>query len=431
MTFDRNEAKTLLTQTPYVIFNCQLAQKIGINTSLVLARLCGGQVQYGEEFYLHQERIAKDMSLSVRTVRREIEKLRKMKLLKVIRRKTDNCNFYQINNKAILDITLEVEEQATDSDADSRGTMCPVKSVHNLKHNDALTGDSWGTSCPPKSQRVSHAGDKPSATHETTCPVHDDKLSATHETTCPVQGDRLASYSNIETSIDKEYKNKDRKKHEESNKDPAFAKSADADLCVAGLMGFFSMDGTGNYDGGYYAEFVHDSILLKIQEGFIGHSITNEVDASFEYERWFGIPPVNEPRLGKFYPKKDNVQNLKPLRSEPSISGTSKSIQSGIPVPALRSGGNSESEEKESSSNNHTKNSTPKMRPPDPWSHGTKKPIQSENPKSATRSDGDSEPTPTEMTTEREAMSAEQIEKRDVFRRWWDKMLDDDDDDEE
>jgi len=337
MTFDRNEAKTLLTQTPYGILNYQMVGRIGLQSSAVLLRLCGGQVQYGEEFYIHQERLAKDLKLAVRTVRREIEKLQKKKLLKVIRRKTDNCNWYRLNNKEILKLTLEVEDQESGSEADSHGTVSPVVA---------------------------------------------DRESGGYGTACPVVADTQSPYSNIETSTEKKYKNKEQKNYKENNKDTAVAKSALADLCVAVLGGFFSMDGTGNYGDSYHAEFVHEAILLYRQRCCIGHLSKEEVDASFECEEWFGIPPANEPRRGKFYTEKDNSPNPKPLRSEP-------------------------------------------------LSHGTSKPIQSEHPVPAKRSDGNSEPTPAETAAEREAKNAEQMAKIEAFRRWWDKVLDDDDDDDE
>jgi len=101
-----SQLATLLKSTPYGFFNYQLGRKVGLTTSLVLMRLCDGQAQYGEGFYLTQEQIASDTMLSARTVRREIKKLQKMELLEIIKRETENCNRYSLNSEAIRELTL-------------------------------------------------------------------------------------------------------------------------------------------------------------------------------------------------------------------------------------------------------------------------------------------------------------------------------------
>ena len=74
-----------------------------------------------------------------------------------------------------------------------------------------------------------------------------------------------------------------------------------------------------------HAEFLHEPILFLEQMAAIGHLSMEEVDAVFEYERLFGVPPVNEPRLGKFYSATDKkecgnqpiAKNATPKKSPP------------------------------------------------------------------------------------------------------------------
>ena len=162
-----------------------------------------------------------------------------------------------------------------------------------------------------------------------------------------------------------------------------FPKSAEADYRISAGFGVLGFDGTGKDGSIHYVEFVHDNIQPDIQGGIIGHLSREEVNASFEHEKLLDIPPIDEPRLIPFYPKEDHSTNLKPLRSEPWSSGTSKPIHSDIPVPAKRSHGNSESEKKEIGSNNHAENTTPKMPPPEPLFCGANEAVHSTHPKSA------------------------------------------------
>jgi DNA-binding Lrp family transcriptional regulator len=325
-------------------------------------------MQFGEEFFVQQKRLAKDTGLSIRTVRREIKELRKKKLLKVIRRNNDRFNWYRLNNEAIRALTFEVEVPEVDSNTDSCRTQSPPEGRRVPGVADRQSANK-GTPCPLGGQRVPYVADRESSEGDSVS-AQGDRQSARKGTACPLVADSVSLYSNIETNTDKKYKNKDKQKYKEINKDPAFAKSAKADLCIAGRLGFFSMDCSGSNESSYDAEFEHETILLKKQEGIIGHLTDEEIAGSFEYERLHGIPDPKEPRLGRFYPKQD-----KPTH----------------PVPAKRSGGNCESEKKETGSKNHTENATPKTPLPKSLDYKITETIYYGIPDSAVRSKRDSE----------------------------------------
>ena len=97
-------------------------------TSHVLLRLYSERQRDGKHFTIRRDALAQDLSLSVRTVQREIKKLQDLGLIQVVCYGTGTPNLYKFNQKAIQRLFKgEAEEPAID-DASHTNTVTSVTS---------------------------------------------------------------------------------------------------------------------------------------------------------------------------------------------------------------------------------------------------------------------------------------------------------------
>ena len=79
------------------IFDYRISRKLGNVTTLVLMRLQNAHAQAGSPFLLRREQIAYDLSLTTRTVSREIKRLQELGIVFVSKSDSGNSNCYELD----------------------------------------------------------------------------------------------------------------------------------------------------------------------------------------------------------------------------------------------------------------------------------------------------------------------------------------------
>ena len=90
----------LLAQNNYVIFNKEIANKIGIEAAILLGTLCSYQNSFkSQEFYKEETELAKDTALSIYSIRKAKKILEENGILKITKKglPARHC-FYIIKN---------------------------------------------------------------------------------------------------------------------------------------------------------------------------------------------------------------------------------------------------------------------------------------------------------------------------------------------
>ena len=100
----------LLAQNNYVIFNKEIANKIGIEAAILLGTLCSYQNSFKlQEFYKEETELAKDTALSIYSIRKAKKILEENGILKITKKGLPAKHYFYI-------ITSGIENLITSSD---------------------------------------------------------------------------------------------------------------------------------------------------------------------------------------------------------------------------------------------------------------------------------------------------------------------------
>ena len=100
----------LLAQNNYVIFNKEIANKIGIEAAILLGTLCSYQNSFKlQEFYKEETELAKDTALSIYSIRKAKKILEENGILKITKKGLPARHYFYI-------ITSGIENLITSSD---------------------------------------------------------------------------------------------------------------------------------------------------------------------------------------------------------------------------------------------------------------------------------------------------------------------------
>ena len=106
----------LLKTDGFIMYNKELARKIGLHESIVLGQLSSIANLFNfEEFFFQQEKIAYEVTLSVKQVRCALKKLESLGLLTITKKGLPRKNWYYLHADKLEDF-FDENECSSDSD---------------------------------------------------------------------------------------------------------------------------------------------------------------------------------------------------------------------------------------------------------------------------------------------------------------------------
>ena len=113
-----NELSTikLLAQSNYVIFNKEIANKIGIEAAILLGTLCSYQNSFkSQEFYKEETELAKDTALTIYSIRKAKKVLEENGILKITKKGLPARHYFYIITSGIENLIASDNEMITTS----------------------------------------------------------------------------------------------------------------------------------------------------------------------------------------------------------------------------------------------------------------------------------------------------------------------------
>lgn len=111
-----NELSTikLLAQSNYVIFNKEIANKIGIEAAILLGTLCSYQNSFkSQEFYKEETELAKDTALTIYSIRKAKKVLEENGILKITKKGLPARHYFYIITSGIENLIASGDEMIT------------------------------------------------------------------------------------------------------------------------------------------------------------------------------------------------------------------------------------------------------------------------------------------------------------------------------
>lgn len=106
----------LLAQNNYVIFNKEIANKIGIEAAILLGTLCSYQNSFKlQEFYKEETELAKDTALSIYSIRKAKKILEENGILKITKKGLPARHYFYIITSGIENLITSSNEIAINS----------------------------------------------------------------------------------------------------------------------------------------------------------------------------------------------------------------------------------------------------------------------------------------------------------------------------
>lgn len=103
----------LLAQNNYIMYNKELARKIGVESTILLGALCSYCKFYkNEEFYRNEEEIANDTTLSIYAIRKAKVKLQELGILEIAKKGLPARHFFKLNAEIIAKIIVQDTENS-------------------------------------------------------------------------------------------------------------------------------------------------------------------------------------------------------------------------------------------------------------------------------------------------------------------------------
>ena len=138
-----NELSTikLLAQSNYVIFNKEIANKIGIEAAILLGTLCSYQNSFkSQEFYKEETELAKDTALTIYSIRKAKKVLEENGILKITKKGLPARHYFYIITSGIENLIASGDEMITTSGNENITTgsdenLTTINSINNSNNN--------------------------------------------------------------------------------------------------------------------------------------------------------------------------------------------------------------------------------------------------------------------------------------------------------
>lgn len=127
----------LLAQNNYVIFNKEIANKIGIEAAILLGTLCSYQNSFkSQEFYKEETELAKDTALTIYSIRKAKKILEENGILKITKKGLPARHYFYIITSGIENLITSGDEMITTSGNENITTgsdenLTTINSINN------------------------------------------------------------------------------------------------------------------------------------------------------------------------------------------------------------------------------------------------------------------------------------------------------------
>lgn len=131
----------LLAQNNYVIFNKEIANKIGIEAAILLGTLCSYQNSFkSQEFYKEENELAKDTALTIYSIRKAKKVLEENGILKITKKGLPARHYFYIITSGIENLITSGDEMITTSGNENITTgsdenITTINSINNSNKN--------------------------------------------------------------------------------------------------------------------------------------------------------------------------------------------------------------------------------------------------------------------------------------------------------
>lgn len=131
----------LLAQNNYVIFNKEIANKIGIEAAILLGTLCSYQNSFkSQEFYKEETELAKDTALTIYSIRKAKKILEENGILKITKKGLPARHYFYIITSGIENLITSGDEMITTSGNENITTgsdenLTTINSINNSNKN--------------------------------------------------------------------------------------------------------------------------------------------------------------------------------------------------------------------------------------------------------------------------------------------------------
>ena len=132
----------LLAQNNYVIFNKEIANKIGIEAAILLGTLCSYQNSFKlQEFYKEETELAKDTALSIYSIRKAKKILEENGILKITKKGLPARHYFYIITSGIENLITSGAEIITTSGNENITTgsdenLTTINNINNSNKNN-------------------------------------------------------------------------------------------------------------------------------------------------------------------------------------------------------------------------------------------------------------------------------------------------------
>ena len=129
----------LLSQNNYVIFNKEIANKIGIEAAILLGTLCSYQNSFKlQEFYKEETELAKDTALSIYSIRKAKKILEENGILKITKKGLPARHYFYIITSGIENLITSSNEIVTTSGNENitTGSDENITTINNINNSN-------------------------------------------------------------------------------------------------------------------------------------------------------------------------------------------------------------------------------------------------------------------------------------------------------
>ena len=129
----------LLAQNNYVIFNKEIANKIGIEAAILLGTLCSYQNSFKlQEFYKEETELAKDTALTIYSIRKAKKILEENGILKITKKGLPARHYFYIITSGIENLITSSVEIATTSGNENitTGSDENLTTINNINNSN-------------------------------------------------------------------------------------------------------------------------------------------------------------------------------------------------------------------------------------------------------------------------------------------------------
>lgn len=129
----------LLAQNNYVIFNKEIANKIGIEAAILLGTLCSYQNSFKlQEFYKEETELAKDTALTIYSIRKAKKILEENGILKITKKGLPAKHYFYIITSGIENLITSSDKIATTSGNENitTGSDENLTTINNINNSN-------------------------------------------------------------------------------------------------------------------------------------------------------------------------------------------------------------------------------------------------------------------------------------------------------